>query len=140
VATGKVLGAVTQRHRAADFIQFLEKIDRAVPPRRPLHLVLDNSSTHKTLEVTAWLAAHPRFTLHFTPTSASSLNAVEGWFAQLERRCGAPRFVHERRRPAQRTAPVHRGAQQVRGKAVRLDQVRRRHPGHGRAAQACHAH
>src|SRR2546426_9983798 len=72
VATGKVLGSV--------------KIVRAVPRRFALHLVLDNSSTHKTPDVLAWLAAHPRFTLHFTPTSASWLNAVEGWFAQLERR------------------------------------------------------
>ncbi len=86
VATGKVLGSVTQQHRGADFVRFLEKIDRTLPRRRALHLVLDNSSTHKTPEVTAWLAAHPRFTLHFTPTSASWLNAVEGWFAQLERR------------------------------------------------------
>ena len=86
MATGKVLGSVTQQHRGADFVRFLEKIDRTLPRRRALHLVLDNSSTHKTPEVTAWLAAHPRFTLHFTPTSASWLNAVEGWFAQLERR------------------------------------------------------
>src|SRR5437762_4784463 len=86
VATGKVLGSVTQQHRGADFVRFLEKIDRTLPRRRALHLVLDNRSTHKTPEVTAWLAAHPRFTLHFTPTSASWLNAVEGWFAQLERR------------------------------------------------------
>src|SRR2546422_3251873 len=86
VATGKVLGSVTEQHRGADFVRFLEKIDRTLPRRRALHLVLDNSSTHKTPEVTAWLAAHPRFTLHFTPTSASWLNAVEGWFAQLERR------------------------------------------------------
>src|SRR5438093_13205831 len=68
VATGKVLGSVTRPHCGADFV------------------LLDNSSTHKTPDVLAWLAAHPRFTLHFTPTSASWLNAVEGWFAQLERR------------------------------------------------------
>src|SRR5947208_9507742 len=86
VATGKVLGSVTRQHCGADFVRFLEKIDRAVPRRLALHLVLDNSSTHKTPDVMAWLAAHPRFTLHFTPTSASWLNAVEGWFAQLERR------------------------------------------------------
>jgi len=67
-------------------VRFLEKIVRAVPRRLALHLVLDNSSTHKTPDALAWLAAHPRFTLHFTPTSASWLNAVEGWFAQLERR------------------------------------------------------
>jgi hypothetical protein len=53
IATGKVLGSVTQRHRSADFVRFLEKIDRTVPRRRALHLVLDNSSTHKTSKVTA---------------------------------------------------------------------------------------
>ena len=110
VATGKVLGSVTRQHRAADFVQFLEKIDRAVPRRRALHLVLDNSSTHKTPEVTAWLAAHPRFTLHFTPTSASWLNAVEGWFAQLERRAvrrGSFTSVSELRSELRRFIAAH---------------------------------
>lgn len=86
VATGKVLGSVTYQHRAADFIAFLRKIDREVPRKLELHLILDNSSTHKTPEVAAWLAEHPRFNLHFTPTSASWLNAVESWFSVLERR------------------------------------------------------
>lgn len=85
-ATGEVIGRVTERHRAAEFLDFLRQIDQAVPRRLALHVILDNSSTHKTAEVKAWLAAHPRFTLHFTPTSASWLNAVEGWFGQLERR------------------------------------------------------
>jgi transposase len=110
VATGKVLGSVTQRHRAAEFVQFLEKIDRAVPRRTALHLVLDNSSTHKTPEVAAWLTAHPRFTLHFTPTSASWLNAVEGWFAQLERRAvrrGSFTSVGELRRELRRFIAAH---------------------------------
>jgi len=92
---GKVLGAVTRQHRGADFVRFLAKIDRTVPRRRALHLVLDNRSTHKTPEVTAWLAAHARFTLHFTPTSASWLNAVEGWFGQLERRASGA-LIHQR--------------------------------------------
>src|SRR5437899_1605348 len=95
VATGKVLGSVTQQHRGADFVRFLEKIDRTLPRRRALHLVLDNSSTHKTPDVLAWLAAHPRFTLHFTPTSASWLNAVEdGSPSSNGARCGA---AHSRR-------------------------------------------
>ena len=86
VATGAVLGKVTQQHRAAGFLAFLEQIDRAMPRRRVLHPLLDNSSTHTKPAVRDWLAAHPRFTLHFTPTSASWLNAVEGRFALLERR------------------------------------------------------
>lgn len=86
IATGKVIGRVTDRHRAQEFLAFLEQIDRSVSRRLRLHLILDNSSTHSTPEVKAFLDAHPRFHLHFTPTSASWLNAVEGWFAQLERR------------------------------------------------------
>jgi transposase len=86
VATGKVTGRVTNRHRAKEFIAFLAQIDREQPRELDLHLIVDNSSTHTTDEVKAWLAKHPRFTLHFTPTSASWLNAVEGWFASLERR------------------------------------------------------
>lgn len=86
VATGRVLGRVTRRHRAQEFLAFLRQIDRATPADLDLHLILDNSSTHKTEDVTDWLEQHPRFKLHFTPTSASWLNAVESWFSQLERR------------------------------------------------------
>lgn len=86
ILTGKVIGRITQRHRAKEFLDFLRQIDRGTPSELDLHIILDNSSTHKTPEVKAWLEKHPRFKLHFTPTSASWLNAVEGWFAQLERR------------------------------------------------------
>ena len=86
VATGQVLGRVTQRHRAKEFLAFLRQIDAATDPQLDLHLILDNSSTHRTQAVQQWLEAHPRFRLHFTPTSASWLNAVETWFSQLERR------------------------------------------------------
>ena len=86
VATGKVLGRVTRRHRAQEFLAFLRQIDRSTPENLDLHLIVDNSSTHKTKAVNSWLEKHPRFHLHFTPTSASWLNAVEGWFSQLERR------------------------------------------------------
>lgn len=86
VATGKVLGRVTRRHRAKEFLAFLQQIDSATPSEQDLHLILDNSSTHTTAEVRAWLKKHPRIHLHFTPTSASWLNAVESWFSQLERR------------------------------------------------------
>lgn len=86
VATGKVMGRVTRRHRAQEFLAFLRQIDRATPQGLDLHLILDNSSTHRTEEVRKWLGRHPRFHFHFTPTSASWLNAVEGWFSQLERR------------------------------------------------------
>ena len=86
ILTGEVIGRVTQSHRAKEFLDFLRQIDRESPKDLDLHVILDNSSTHKTPEVKTWLAKHPRFKLHFTPTSASWLNAVEGWFGQLERR------------------------------------------------------
>ena len=86
ILNGQVMGRVTKRHRAKEFIDFLRQIERSTPKDQDLHIILDNSSTHKTPEVKAWLKEHPRFQLHFTPTSASWLNAVESWFGQLERR------------------------------------------------------
>ena len=87
VATGEVMGRVTRRHRAKEFLAFLRQIDRSTPGELDLHLIVDNSSTHKTPKVREWLEEHPRFTLHFTPTSASWRNAGESWFSSLERRC-----------------------------------------------------
>jgi transposase len=110
ILTGSVMGRVTKRHRAKEFLDFLRQIDRATPEELDLHLVLDNSSTHKTAEVEKWLKTHPRFKLHFTPTSASWLNAVERWFAQLERRAlyrGVFSSVQELREEIQRFIRVH---------------------------------
>lgn len=86
VATGKVVTASKRRHRAEEFKAFLTEIDRAVPPELDVHLVLDNSSTHKTPAIHTWLLRHPRFHVHFTPTSSSWLNLVERWFAELTRK------------------------------------------------------
>jgi transposase len=83
ITTGKVIGALHSRHRAIEFKKFLQAIDREVPDELAVHLVLDNSSTHKTPAIKRWLAAHPRFVLHFTPTSSSWLNLVERWFGEL---------------------------------------------------------
>jgi transposase len=83
LATGKVIGRLHSRHRAIEFKQFLQTLDREVPDQLAVHLVLDNSSTHKTPAIQRWLAAHPRFAVHFTPTSSSWLNLVERWFAEL---------------------------------------------------------
>jgi transposase len=83
LATGKVIGSLHSRHRAIEFKKFLQTLDREVPADLDVHLVLDNSSTHKTPAIRSWLAAHPRFLLHFTPTSSSWLNLVERWFAEL---------------------------------------------------------
>ncbi len=86
VVTGEVMGRITNRHRAKEFLAFLRQIDQAVEPELDVHLILDNSSTHTTKQVQSWLAQRPRYHLHFTPTSASWRNAVESWFSQLERR------------------------------------------------------
>ncbi len=83
VATGKVIGSLHRRHRAVEFKKFLTKLDKEVPAELDVHLILDNYVTHKTPAVKKWLLAHPRFHLHFTPTSSSWLNLVERWFAEL---------------------------------------------------------
>lgn len=85
LATGRVVGDCRDSHTGADFLSFLDRLQREFP-RRELHVVLDNSSTHKTPEVQAWLTKNPRITFHFTPTSASWLNQVEGFFSILTRR------------------------------------------------------
>ena len=83
VLTGTVIGSCLPRHRHQEFLTFLRKIDRAVPKGLTVHLILDNYATHKHPEVKAWLGKHPRFSLHFTPTSSSWLNLVERWFREL---------------------------------------------------------
>src|SRR4051812_48764556 len=96
LATGHVIGRLHSRHRAIEFKQFLATIDREVPAELDVHVVLDNSSTHKTPAIQKWLLAHPRFVLHFTPTSSSWLNLVERWFGELtskKLRRGAHRSV-----------------------------------------------
>src|SRR3954465_495260 len=97
IATGKVIGQHQRRHRHQEFLRFLKTIDANTPAELDLHLVCDNYATHKTPEIKKWLAAHPRFHLHFTPTSSSWLNLVERWFAELTSkllRRGAHRSVH----------------------------------------------
>jgi len=83
VASGQVIGSLHRRHRALEFRKFLTKIDTEVPDELDVHLVCDNLSTHKTPAIMRWLDAHPRFHLHFTPTSSSWLNQVERWFGLL---------------------------------------------------------
>ena len=83
VASGKVIADMTERHRADEFRRFLNLINRSVPGDLGIHVIVDNSSTHKTPEIHRWLVRHPRFHLHFTPTYSSWLNLVERWFAEL---------------------------------------------------------
>ncbi|KAB2845997.1 MAG: IS630 family transposase [Hyphomicrobiaceae bacterium] len=84
--SGEVIRSLHARHRAIEFKKFLRKIDSEVPAELDVHLVLDNYATHKTPQIKRWLAAHPRFHLHFTPTGSSWLNLVERWFAELTAR------------------------------------------------------
>ena len=86
VLDGKVIGRCMQRHRHQEFIRFLNAIEASVPAGKLIHAIADNYATHKHPKVRQWLARHPRWTFHFTPTSASWLNAVEGFFAKLTRR------------------------------------------------------
>ncbi len=98
VKTGRVIGECHRRHRSAEFRQFLDTIDESVPGSLDVHLILDNYGTHKTAAIQRWLAKRPRFHVHFTPTSASSINQVERWFAVLTEkqiRRGAHRSVRQ---------------------------------------------
>jgi transposase len=83
ITDGTVISAIHRRHRATEFKKFLAKIDAEVPEHLDVHLVCDNYGTHKTPAIQAWLAKHPRFHMHFTPTSSSWLNQVERWFAYI---------------------------------------------------------
>ena len=80
---GRIIGECMSRHRHQEFLRFLSRLDEEFPKETPLHLIVDNYGTHNQPKVKAWLAKHPRFTLHFTPTSSSWLNLVERWFREL---------------------------------------------------------
>jgi transposase len=86
VLEGKVIGQCMKRHRHQEFIRFLNVIDARVPAKKTIHVIIDNYAAHKHPEVLGWLARHARFVFHFTPTSASWLNAVEGLFATMTKR------------------------------------------------------
>jgi transposase len=83
ILNGRVIGECMAKHRHQEFLRFLRRLDREFPKETPLHLIVDNYGTHKQPRVKVWLEKHPRFTLHFTPTSSSWLNLVERWFRDL---------------------------------------------------------
>jgi transposase len=83
VATGKIIGHCHRRHRHQEFLKFLQRIDAQLPPTGEVHVIMDNYGTHKVPKVTRWFVRHPRYHLHFTPTSASWLNQVERFFAKI---------------------------------------------------------
>jgi hypothetical protein len=110
------------RHRHREFLRFLKLIDQKTPAGLALHLVVDNYATHKTPAVKRWLRAHPRFHLHFTPTSASWLNMVERFF-RGHPKPHSTRHLQERRRVGKRHHAIP-GKAQCQPQAIRLDQVR----------------
>jgi transposase len=98
VLEGKVFGRCMKRHRHQEFIRFLNAIDAKVPKKKTVHVIVDNYAAHKHPKVIEWITKHPRFVFHFTPTSASWINAVEGFFANLAKkrlRRGVFRSLHE---------------------------------------------
>ena len=109
---GTVIGRCRQRHRHQEFLAFLNDIERKIPAGKVIHVVLDNYAAHKHRKVHDWLHRHPRWTFHFTPTSCSWLNAVEGFFAKLTQAAQARRLSFPRRAPDGHQ-PLHRRPHQA---------------------------
>ena len=135
VATGQVIAQCKPRHRHQEFLSFLKHIDASVPPGLDVHLVVDNYSTHKHAKVKRWLAARPRYHIHFTPTYSSWLNQVEIWFNIITQKAirrgsfSSVTQLKEKMRP-----PLHRALQQLRHAALLVDRHRGLHPPEDRAA------
>ena len=129
VLDGSVIGQCMQRHRHQEFIRFLNRIERDVPAGKLIHVVLDNYATHKHPKVRAWLERHDRWTFHYTPTSASWLNAVEG-LRQAHPEPTATRRLSLPGRPPGGDQPLPRRAQPG-APAVRLDRRAGGDPGQG---------
>ena len=123
VASGHVLGQLHRRHRSREFRRFLDTIERNVPAELDVHLILDNYGTHKTQGIRRWLAKRPRFHLHFTPTSASWLNRVERWFAELTEKQIRRGVQPQHTRVGTRYPRLHRSPQPE-PETFRLDQIR----------------
>jgi hypothetical protein len=127
LASGLVVSQMTPRHRAVGFKRFLARIDQALPAELDVHVIVDNSSTHKTPAIRRWLLVHPRFHVHFTPTYSSWLNLVERWFAELTTRW-LQRGTHRSVGELTGVDPVVDRHLERRPAAVCVDQDRRRGP------------
>ena len=120
VHSGKIIGDVYDRNSRLEFVDFLDRLDGQIPAGKEVHAILDNLQVHKTPEVNQWLAEHPRWSFHFTPTHASWLNQIELFFSILTRRLLRRGDLHLQDRPARPAAGLHRPLQPD-GDAVRLD-------------------
>ena len=129
IATGEIIGQCFPRHRSREFLKFLRTLEAQVPDDLDVHLVMDNDATHKTPAVQRWLARHPRWHVHFTPTGASWLNQVERFFALLTEK-QLRRGVHRSTQELEHAIPALHRHRQRQPATVPLDQVRRRHPRH----------
>ena len=128
IADGTVISQLRRHHRAAEFKKFLARIDKAVPAGLEVHMVCDNLATHKTPVIQAWLARHPRFRLHFTPTGSSWINQVERWFGFLTDQM-IRRGVHKSVQALEADIRAWIENWNAEPPALRLDQDRRRDPG-----------
>ena len=131
---GSVISMCQPRHRHAEWLKFLRLIDRKTPKHLTLHLIVDNYATHTHPDVQDWLAKHPRFVMHFTPTSASWLNMVERFFRDItDKRIRRDSFTSVAE--LELAIDLYVAASQRRSQAVHLDRQRLRHPGQGHAGQ-----
>jgi transposase len=126
VLDGTVISRNMNRHRHQEFIRFLNDLDAQVPKRKAIHAIVDNYATHKHPKVRKWLAKRPRWTFHFTPTSASWLNAVEGFFAKLNKSAPQAWCVPIRRRIGGRHQPLRRRNKR-RPQTLRMDRTPKPH-------------
>ena len=121
VGSGEVISSLHQRHRAIEFLKFLKTIEATVPAHLDVHLVLDNASSHKTPKVRRWLAQHPRFVLHFTPTSSSWIKPGRTLVLRTDHQAPAPRGTPLRSSAQHRDPPMDRQLER-KSPAVRVDQ------------------
>ncbi len=139
VATGEVIGRLHRRPRAREFLKFLALLDERIPTHTDVHMVMDNDGTHKTSAVKRGFARHPRFHPHFTPTSASWINQVERWFAEITRqliRRGTHRSARELEQAIRAYLDTYN--QNPKSETLSLDQVRRPDPRFHQAILSAH--
>jgi hypothetical protein len=126
ILDGTVIGRCMARHRHQELLRFLNAVEAAVPAGKVIHAILDNYGSHRHPKVRAWLSRHPRWTFHFTPTSCSWLNAVEGFFRQADPAPPQTRHLPLPGQPARGHQPLHR-APQPGAQTLRLESRSQRH-------------